>query len=140
MVDVSLKSETNHFGWNVNGEMDYLNRTPRGQKTGRQYVWRPPTDVYETDKEIIIRVEISGMKNGDFSITLEDRALVIRGIRMEKPERRAYHQMEIRFGEFATQVEIPSPIISEGIKAEYNDGLLMVTLEKAKPQRIDIGK
>ncbi|NIP41518.1 MAG: Hsp20 family protein, partial [Aliifodinibius sp.] len=67
---------------------------------GRQYVWRPPTDVYENEENVYIRVEISGMKNGDFSVTLDDRVLTIRGVRTEKAEQRAYHQMEIRFGEF----------------------------------------
>jgi HSP20 family protein len=79
------------------------------------------------------------MKDGDLSVTLDDRQLNIRGIRVEKIERRAYHQMEIRFGEFATQVEIPSPITPQGIKAEYDDGFLLVTLTKATPRRIKIG-
>lgn len=136
MVDISLKSDADKFGWVLNDDLEFMNRT---QKAGRQYVWRPPTDVYENDEYVYVRVEIAGMKDGDLSVTLDDRILNIRGLRIEKIERRAYHQMEIRFGEFATQVEIPSPIAPQEIKAEYDDGFLLVTLTKAIPRRIKIG-
>lgn len=104
----------------------------------RSHVWRPPTDVYETEVEIVVRVEIAGMKEDDFTIELNDRYLSIRGVRPDIPERRAYHQMEIRFGEFNTEVELPSAVIADGVEAVYRDGFLRVVLPKARARKIQI--
>ena len=41
------------------------------------HTWRPPTDVYETDENVVVRVEIAGMKETDFSVALTDRMLII---------------------------------------------------------------
>ncbi|MGD2156660.1 MAG: Hsp20/alpha crystallin family protein [Anaerolineales bacterium] len=99
-------------------------------------LWSPPTDVYETKNAIIVRVEIAGMRNGDFSISLNNRHLIIQGFRPDQPERRAFQQMEIRFGEFRTDVELPIPIRADEIEASYDDGFLRVILPKAKSRRI----
>ncbi len=100
--------------------------------------WRPPTDVYITEDAIIVRVEIAGMSDGEFVITLDGRILTVRGTRPDTPERRAYHQMEIRFGEFRTDVELHWPVDPDGIEAEYSDGFLSLTLPRAKPRNIEI--
>lgn len=100
--------------------------------------WYPPTDVYETEDNIIVRVEIAGMQDEGFAIELSGRHLLIRGLRQDQPERRAYHQMEIRFGEFAIELALPSPVDSNQVEAEYADGFLRVILPKAHPRHIPI--
>lgn len=95
-------------------------------------VWSPPTDAYETEKEYVVRVEVAGMREADFEVTLEDGHLFINGVRPDVPERRAYQQMEIRFGKFSTVIAIPGPVNLEKSEAEYKDGFLTVTLPKAK--------
>jgi HSP20 family protein len=77
-------------------------------------------------------VEIAGLRDQDFAVTLEHNYLVIAGSRPDIPERRAYHQMEIRFGEFSTVVALPGPVDSDDTAAEYSDGFLVVTLPKKK--------
>jgi HSP20 family protein len=106
----------------------------------RPRVWRPPTDLFEVEDKIVVRVEIAGMSEGDFSISIDQNILSIAGTRPEIEERRAYYQMEIPFGEFSTEVEIPSPVTIDEVRAEYRDGFLMVTLPKAKPKEIKINK
>lgn len=93
-------------------------------------VWSPPTDVYETDNEYVVRVEVAGMREADFEVMLEDGHLFINGIRPDIPERRAYHQMEIRFGKFSTAISIPGPVDLEKSEAEYKNGFLTVVLPK----------
>ncbi len=100
------------------------------------YSWSPPTDVYETDDSYIVRVEVAGMSRSDFSITVDKEHLVISGVRSDTPERRAYHQMEIRFGEFSTAVETPPDADISKTEAEYADGFLTVILPKIKAVRI----
>jgi HSP20 family protein len=102
------------------------------------HVWSPPTDVFETEKAYVVRVEVAGMRQQDFSIQLENNLLTISGSRPDTPERRAYHQMEVRFGEFGTVVGLPGPVDLDRSSAEYEDGFLTVTLPKALPARIKI--
>ena len=97
----------------------------------RASVWGPPTDIYETDENFVVRIEIAGMKDEDFEIALENNLLMISGNRPDLNERRAYHQMEIRFGKFQVAVEIPIAVDIEGARAEYKDGFLMIQLPKA---------
>jgi HSP20 family protein len=104
----------------------------------RSSVWSPPTDVYETEGAYIVRMEIAGMRDEDFEISVEDDTLYIVGSRSDLPERRAYHQMEIRFGKFATAVGLPAPVNVDQSRAEYQDGFLMVTLPKARPNQIKV--
>ena len=94
-------------------------------------VWRPPTDVFETEENFVVRVEIAGMRDSDFSITLDKQVLNISGIRPEFSEQKAFHQMEIHFGEFVSEVEIPSPVDPDRVEAVYQDGFLRVNLPKA---------
>jgi HSP20 family protein len=125
--------------WNFTEDVPYS--SPEGvhwRIAMRPHIWRPPTDVYETEDAIVIRVEIAGMREQDFSVALEDRTLTIRGVRSDPTERRAFYQMEIPFGEFSTEVELPAPIVNEGVEAVYRDGFLQITLPKARPQHIQV--
>ena len=97
----------------------------------RSHVWSPPTDVYETNEACIVLVEIAGMRDEDFEVSLENNTLLISGSRPDFLERRAYQQMEIRFGKFTTAVNLPGPVNVEQARAEYQDGFLTIILPKA---------
>jgi len=104
----------------------------------RPHGWRPPTDLMETDNAFIVLVEIAGMRGSEFTVTYAEGGLMIRGVRAEDHERRAYHQMEIDFGEFVSEVRLPGPVDSAGIEANYSDGFLRVVLPKSNPRTIEI--
>ena len=104
----------------------------------RSHIWRPPTDVYEVEDALVVRVEIAGMRENDFAIYLDGLILAIRGARPDIPERRAYHQMEIPFGEFATEVELPFQVDVDQILATYTNGFLRILLPRVQPKQIDI--
>ncbi len=95
-------------------------------------VWSPPTDLLESDNACIVRVEIAGMREEDFEVALENDVLMIRGSRSDPSGRAAYHQMEIRFGKFATAVMLPCPVKVEQAQIVYRDGLLTISLPKSK--------
>jgi HSP20 family protein len=101
-------------------------------------VWSPPTDVYETENEYVVRVEVAGMRETDFEVVFEDGHLFVNGIRQDVPERRAYHQMEIRFGKFSAVINIPGPVDIEKSEAEYQNGFLSVVLPKIKSTNVKI--
>jgi HSP20 family protein len=104
-----------------------------------QHAWRPPTDLIELDEKYVVRVEISGMRDGEFSVSVENNTLTISGTRADTNERRAFHQMEIHFGEFSTEIELPLNVNANLIQAEYEDGFLWVQLPKAQPKHITVG-
>jgi len=97
----------------------------------RSNVWSPPTDEYETEEAYIVRVEIAGMRDDDLEVSFENNKLFISGSRSDLRERRAYHQMEIRFGKFATVVALQGDVDLEKSTADYRDGFLTVILPKA---------
>jgi HSP20 family molecular chaperone IbpA len=106
--------------------------------SSHSHVWRPPTDVYERDDEIVVRVEIAGMAEDGFAISLDQDVLTIRGVRPDLNERRAYYMMEINFGEFLSAIDIPMPVDPERVRAEYLNGFLWIFLPKAQPRVIKI--
>lgn len=139
MVEMNLKTGSRRSNWSSQDDSSRSN--PEGIRWGilsRPHVWQPPTDVYETEDVLVVRVEIAGMHESDFTVSIEDRLLSVRGIRPDTSERRAYHQMEILFGEFAIEVELPYAIVPEKIEAVYKDGFLRIVLPKARPQQIRV--
>ena len=101
-------------------------------------VWRPPTDVYETDESVVVKVEIAGLKEGEFEVSLTSRILTIFGSRRESASKLSYQQMEIRYGRFLTEVRLPCAVESGQTEAVYEDGFLRVTLPKAPRRRVSI--
>jgi len=100
--------------------------------------WHPPTDVYETDAHYVVRVEVAGMDKRDFTISIADRALVITGVRQDPSDKLAYHQMEINYGEFRSEVILPGPVDEGDIEAVYSDGFLKVVLPKRPIQKVPV--
>lgn len=97
----------------------------------RSSLWRPPTDIYETEESFIIKVEIAGVQENDIVVAIENNLLQISGNRSDVSEQRAYyHQMEIQSGKFEITAEIPVPVDVEKAGAAYKDGFLTVTLPK----------
>jgi HSP20 family protein len=97
---------------------------------GEPRVWHPPTDVYETDADITVKIEIAGVEEDDFAVRLEGRVLTVYGYRCDPAAKLAYQQMEISYGEFRSQVYLPGEVDADGAKAAYEDGFLYVVLPK----------
>lgn len=104
----------------------------------RPHTWHPPTDLYETEDKYIIRVEIAGMNKEEFCVSLENNTLTISGSRPDMNLKRSFHQMEIPFGDFKTSMELPSPVDTDKVNAEYRDGFLNIHLPKVLPTIIQI--
>lgn len=92
----------------------------------------PPTDIYENESEIVIFIEISGMKKKDIDLTFHDGILVVSGERkhMCNPCIKTIHRMEINTGRFLRRISFSIDIDPDGIEAEYRDGILKVLLPK----------
>ena len=139
MVTINLKPDPLRIGWYTPEDIQSNSlEIIRWRIAMRPQSWRPPTDAYETDDAIVVRVEVAGMQASGFSISLDKRSLQIRGSRPDNSERRSFHQMEIPFGEFSTEVDLPFAVATEKVEAVYRDGFLRIVLPKAAPQRIPV--
>ncbi len=100
------------------------------QWTARPHLWSPPTDLYETDTALVVRMEIAGMQDAELNIAVEGRQLAIYGLRQPPEQHAAYHQLEVRFGDFLSVLDLPAAIDPDHIQADYKDGFLLVTMLK----------
>ncbi len=101
-------------------------------------IWRPPTDVYETDSSVVVVIEIAGLGPNDYEILLRGRTLIVAGERRDAAEKLAYQQMEIRHGKFRTQVHLPWALENSGQDASYENGFLKIILPKATVRRVPV--
>ena len=104
----------------------------------RRRIWRPPTDVYETDDEFVVKVEIAGMQQEDFQISFNDHTLTITGQRRDPVGKLVYQNMEISYGDFRTDVRIGWPLEQSEIEATYEQGFLFVKLPKVRQRRVPV--
>lgn len=101
-------------------------------------IWCPPTDVYETGDSAIVIVEIAGLSEGDYEISLIGRVLEVSGERRDPAEKLAYQQMEIRYGRFRAEVHLPWALEGTDHTAAYEDGFLKIRLRKAQTRRVPV--
>jgi HSP20 family protein len=100
-------------------------------------------DVYETDQDVIVKSSVPGVKPEDIDITITGDTLTIKGETKseEKVEKANYIRQERRYGAFARSLTLPTSIVAENAKAEFEDGVLTLTLPKAeevKPKAIKV--
>jgi HSP20 family protein len=99
----------------------------------------PPTDVIELADKLMVIVEIAGMNPGDFSISLHNRRLTISGSRERPPmKHQAYHQVEIGFGDFRIDLNLPWVADRDGVSATYQHGFLQVELPRRPAEEVQI--
>jgi HSP20 family protein len=110
-----------------------------------EFEWRPATDVIETDKEIVFKAELPGVKKEDVSVELEGDTLTIKGERKEEKEEKGkkMHRVERVYGSFMRSFTLPDNVDTKAIRAEMKDGVLEVHLPKtaapeAKPTKVEV--
>jgi HSP20 family protein len=119
----------------------YFGVRPRTEVPER--AWAPPTDVYETRDDLVIAVELPGVREKDIHLSMTGDVLVLRGQRGIAVEAREenYHRIERWYGTFERHVQLPIPVQADRIRASYKDGILEIRLPKqdeTKPREIKI--
>ncbi|HME90919.1 MAG TPA: Hsp20/alpha crystallin family protein [Myxococcaceae bacterium] len=99
--------------------------------------WRPPSDLLESGEEWVVKVEVGGLQEEDFEILLYEDRLIIQGYRPWSSTRAEarFHQAEIRHGPFQVEMPLLGAIRRENVAAQYQQGMLCVTLPKMKEDR-----
>jgi HSP20 family protein len=91
-------------------------------------------DVYETEKNIVIKSTIAGVNPNDLDITIDNDMLTIRGKRHDehKGENRNYLYKECYWGSFSRSVILPVEVDAKKIDAALENGVLTISLKKIK--------
>jgi HSP20 family protein len=115
---------------------------PKEEKTVPARYYVPYTDIYETDEALTVVMEMPGVEKKDVSVKLESDVLRVEGqIDFSKYEGLEPVYAEYNVGHYARSFNISDKIDQEGISAELGEGVLTLTLKKAKaalPRQIAI--
>ncbi len=104
----------------------------------------PRVDISDDDKALMITAELPGINKEDVKITVnEDNVLTIRGEkrREEKHEEKNYMRVERSYGSFTRSFALPDTVISDDVKASFDNGVLTIALAKrepAKPKELEV--
>jgi HSP20 family protein len=94
----------------------------------------PKLDVVDDDKAFRVSVELPGMTEKDVAVTVDDRALTIRGEKKEEKEKKDkdVFRRERAYGSFRRTIELPGDVDAAKIEAKFKDGVLTIDLPKTK--------
>ena len=100
--------------------------------------WRPPVEVYETDRSLVILAEIAGVSESDLAIIADSELVTIRGVRTDPQSgtQRRYREIGIPYGEFAADIYLPFPVDLDAVNAEYTNGMLRIEFPRARSRTI----
>jgi len=103
----------------------------------------PPVDVYEDEHNVTLKIEVPGIDEKDIDVRIENNVLTVHGERkFEKEEKEEnYRRVERQYGSFTRTFTLPTTVDAEKVQADYDKGVLKVTLPKkaeAKPKQIKV--
>lgn len=103
------------------------------EKTVPARFYVPSTDIYETDDALTLVMEIPGVEKKDVNVSLENDVLLVESkIDFSKYEGLEPVYAEYNVGHFTRSFTLSDKIDQEGISADLEDGVLTLTLKKAK--------
>src|SRR5437899_8871402 len=130
----TLKEQVNRLFNNV------LERT--GEESSLT-AWAPSVDIYETERELVVKADLPEVDPKDLDIRVENNLLTIRGERKfeKNVNQENYLRVERAFGSFARSFTLANTVNTDAIKAGYQNGVLTLSIpkrEEAKPKQIEV--
>jgi HSP20 family protein len=106
--------------------------------------WVPALDVWETEHELVYAFDLPGIPEEQINVEVEDGSLSVTAERQRTNERSddRFYRFERRYGTFTRTIGLPQGVSEDGVKAEYQNGVLEIHVakpEQAKPRRIQVG-
>jgi len=105
--------------------------------------WAPAVDIFENEHELVVKADLPDVDPKALDIRVENNLLTIRGERKfeKKTTEGSYLRVERAYGSFARSFSLANTVNSEAIKADYQNGVLTLSLpkrEEAKPKQIKV--
>lgn len=94
--------------------------------------WSPACDVYETDKEIVVKANLPGVSKDNVEVIVTEDAITIKGQAKEETEvkEKNYYRRELNYGAFQRVIPLPLAVKSDEAKATFKDGILEIRVPK----------
>ncbi len=101
-------------------------------------VWSPQVDVSETESAYEIKAEMPGMDKKNIKVAYNDEVLTLSGEKNQEKDEKSknYRRMERVYGRFERSFRLPLKVKAEEIKANYQDGVLTVEIQKAEEAQV----
>jgi HSP20 family protein len=105
--------------------------------------WAPNVDIFENKDHLVLEADLPGMKREDIDLSIENNVITLHGERKfeKKAEGDNYHRVERSYGSFTRSFTLPQTVSSEGVQAEFKNGVLRVSLpkrEETKARKIEV--
>jgi len=102
-----------------------------------------PIDMYQTDNEVVVKAALPGIKADEVQINVTNDVLTIKGEMKHEEEQKdkSWHIREHRWGAFERSITLPTGVISDKAKADFDNGILTIILPKSeavKPRTITV--
>ncbi|MCH8553211.1 MAG: Hsp20/alpha crystallin family protein [Natronospirillum sp.] len=97
-------------------------------------------DVLESDKEVLVKMDVPGMERKDLHVEIDEGVLVVRGERIQEKEDKGdnYLHLERGYGAFIRRFRLPDYIDQSHISATCKDGLLQIHLSKLPGKKKEV--
>lgn len=107
----------------------------KGIEKGFSRYKEPTSDIIETDKDIIVAVDLPGMDKKDIVLKVTENMVEVRAQKKEemKVEKKGFFKHERSYSGFHRVLSLPAAVKSEDAKAEYKNGILKITIPKMQP-------
>jgi HSP20 family protein len=104
---------------------------------GLEEIGAPTLDMYQTEDDLVVKVALPGLKPEDIQISVTGDVLTLKGEFKEEQENKNanYHIRERRYGSFSRSIPLPVPVKSDNAKADFENGILTITLPKTEDIR-----
>lgn len=98
--------------------------------------WIPTTEISYQDGNLVVSADLPGLSENDVKVEINDDFLVIQGERKVEQQEGdgGVRRTERRYGEFYRAIALPEGADTENARAEFQNGVLRVTIPVAQPQ------
>jgi HSP20 family protein len=107
---------------------------PRGARLVPAGMETLAVDMYETEDAVVVKSAVPGVEPEDLNISITSDTLTIKGETKaeEEVKEENYIRRERRYGSFYRSLTIPLPVVADKAEAEFENGVLTLTLPKAE--------
>jgi len=135
---VPIRRETRDL-WDVAGDLERVLDSPFDldllpSMRVREGLWHPTMDIHNRPEEILVEMELPGVKKEELDLTIEENHLIVEGTRSRSAEYKEEDEYysERLYGAFHRIVHLPANVDAGHAEAKFSDGVLVIRLPKVK--------
>ncbi|HPE43117.1 MAG TPA: Hsp20/alpha crystallin family protein [Bacteroidales bacterium] len=125
----------------LNELMEDFDRNLFSRQNGRQQM-TPAVNIRENEEGFVLEMAAPGIQKSDFKINLDNNVLTLSAEKQEEKEENTerFNRREFNYGSFCRSFSLPKTINLDKIKADYKDGILLVSLPKREDAKVAVNR